>query len=132
MHLPDTDGLFHYEEKTTAPSALGAYLEIRKTLNEKVLFLLKNTEWNGYELAAKDVSSEIDRVDKIIISLSGKLSSTESYPSEWARVVLMVSPAGEMHAIGGDREVGEGDTAYVGLERIKKYLESARNSGRLR
>lgn len=48
--------------------------------------------------------------------------SHESYPNSWARVVLMVSPTGEMHAIDGDREPGDplADLPYVGLERIKK------------
>jgi hypothetical protein len=46
----------------------------------------------------------------------------EEYPEDWARVVLMVSPDGEMNAIGGDREPGEGDAPYVGLERIKAYI----------
>jgi hypothetical protein len=48
--------------------------------------------------------------------------SEEGYPSDWARVVLMVSPKGEMHAIGGDREPGEGDTPYIGLERINARI----------
>ena len=44
---------------------------------------------------------------------------SEDYPKDWARVELMVSPSGEMHAIAGDQEPGEGDRAYIGLERIK-------------
>lgn len=43
----------------------------------------------------------------------------ETYPPDWKQVNLMVSPTGEIHAIGGDR-VGNGDTAYLGLEVIKK------------
>lgn len=43
----------------------------------------------------------------------------ERYPSDWKKVILMVSPEGEMHAIGGDRDPGQGDQPYVGLERIK-------------
>ena len=33
-------------------------------------------------------------------------TTTESYPKNWARVTLMVSPTGEMHAIAGDRAPG--------------------------
>jgi len=45
----------------------------------------------------------------------------EGYPAGWARVVLMVSPDGsEANAVGGDREPGDGDTAYIGLERMKR------------
>jgi hypothetical protein len=44
---------------------------------------------------------------------------SEGCPSNWAKVVMMVSPKGEMHAVGGDREPGHGDMPYVGLERIK-------------
>jgi hypothetical protein len=49
------------------------------------------------------------------------VSQHEGCPRGWARVVLMVSPDGkELHAIGGDREHGDGDMPYIGLERIKK------------
>ena len=52
---------------------------------------------------------------------NGLLPMHEGYPKGWARVVLMVSPGGnEFHAIGGDREPGEGDMPYIGLERIRK------------
>jgi hypothetical protein len=47
----------------------------------------------------------------------------ERYPSSWAKVTLMVSPKGEMHAIGGDQELGEGDMPYIGLDRIKERLK---------
>lgn len=43
----------------------------------------------------------------------------EGYPPDWARVVLMVAPDGEMHAIGGDQPPGEGDKPFIGLDRIK-------------
>lgn len=48
-------------------------------------------------------------------------TTTESYPKDWVRVTLMVSPAGEMHAIDGDRAEGDprDDLPYIGLERIK-------------
>lgn len=48
-------------------------------------------------------------------------TTTESYPKDWARVTLMVSPTGEMHAIAGDRAPGDplADLPYIGLERIK-------------
>ena len=49
-------------------------------------------------------------------------SSTDADPSAWARVTLMVYATGEMHAIGGDREPGEGDRPYIGLERIKRSV----------
>ncbi len=49
--------------------------------------------------------------------------ANESYPASCVRVVLMVSPDGELHAIDGKREDGDGDTAYVGLARINKKIE---------
>ena len=47
--------------------------------------------------------------------------SNKSYPKDWARVTLMVSPTGEMHAVDGDRDPGDPqcDLAYTGFERIK-------------
>lgn len=49
----------------------------------------------------------------------------ESYPPNWKRVDLMVSPGGEFHAIGGDREPGEGDQPWLGMERLKARFERA-------
>ena len=49
-------------------------------------------------------------------------AAEEAYPPSWVRVDLMVSPTGEMRAIGGEREDGEGDVPYIGLERIKTFL----------
>jgi hypothetical protein len=43
----------------------------------------------------------------------------EGYPQDWVKVVLMVSPRGEIHAVGGDRAEGVGDMPYIGFERIK-------------
>ena len=45
---------------------------------------------------------------------------SESYPSDWVKINLMVSPTGEFHAIGGDRIPGVGDQPYIGLERLNK------------
>lgn len=49
----------------------------------------------------------------------------EGYPKDWAKVVLMVSPKGEIHAIDGDRGPGDprADLPYIGLERIKAKFE---------
>lgn len=47
----------------------------------------------------------------------------ESYPPSWKRVELMVSPGGEFHAIGGDREPGDGDMPCPGMERLKARFE---------
>lgn len=44
----------------------------------------------------------------------------EGYPTDWARLVLMVSPIGEYHAVGGECVEGEGEVRYVGLERLQK------------
>jgi len=48
----------------------------------------------------------------------------EGYPLDWARIELMVSPTGEMHAIGGDRAAGDpaADLPFVGLERIRTAI----------
>ena len=50
--------------------------------------------------------------------------SQENYPEGWAKVTLMVSPEGEMHAIGGDQGPGDprADLPYTGLERIKERM----------
>ena len=51
--------------------------------------------------------------------------SIEGYPKGWVRVTLAVSPgAKEIHALGGDREDGDGDTPYIGYERILNRLQS--------
>ncbi len=51
--------------------------------------------------------------------------SIEGYPKDWVRVTLAVSPgAKEIHALGGDREGGDGDTPYIGYERILNRLQS--------
>lgn len=44
----------------------------------------------------------------------------EVYPEDWVKLVLSVSPEGYYHAVGGDREPGQGDRPYIGLERLKK------------
>lgn len=58
------------------------------------------------------------------ITMKPKLG--ESYAPGWARVVLMVSPAGEMHAVGGDQESGPkgAEMPYIGLERILRRLSA--------
>ncbi len=48
----------------------------------------------------------------------------ESYPTGWVKTTLMINPeTNEIHAIGGDREEGEGDTKYIGYEIIKKLIK---------
>lgn len=49
-----------------------------------------------------------------------KETSDEVYPTGWVKLVLRISPEGYYHAVGGDREPGEGDRPYIGLERLKK------------
>ena len=47
----------------------------------------------------------------------------EGYPKDWVKLTVMISPDGkDIHAIGGDREPGEGDTAFIGLELLKDRL----------
>ena len=53
------------------------------------------------------------------------MCSREGYPGNWAMATVMVSPQGEIHAIGGDRERGEGDTPYIGLERILTRIKQS-------
>lgn len=46
--------------------------------------------------------------------------AAEGYPPGWVKLVLAVdTKTGEYHAIGGDREPGDGDRAYLGLEALK-------------
>jgi NTP pyrophosphatase (non-canonical NTP hydrolase) len=50
--------------------------------------------------------------------------SEESYPVGWVKATLMInSKTNEIHAIGGDREEGEGDTKYIGFEIIKELIK---------
>ncbi len=70
----------------------------------------------------RDVDSFIEVGDLVAIDtlpVCATKSTDEQYPDDWARVDLMVSPDGEMHAIGGEREHPNCDSAYVGLERIQ-------------
>ena len=47
----------------------------------------------------------------------------EGYPDNWINVVLMINKdTGEIHAIGGDRSEGDGDTRYIGLDLILKLI----------
>ena len=49
----------------------------------------------------------------------------EGYPDNWINVNLMINPeTKEIHAISGDREPGEGDTPYIGLELIKEFIKN--------
>lgn len=50
---------------------------------------------------------------------------SEGCPASWVRVVLRVSPEGEMHAIGGDRDGSpdDGDCPYPGLDRINARIK---------
>lgn len=50
-------------------------------------------------------------------------TQAEGYPPDWVKLTVMVSPRGEIHAIDGDREDGDGDTAYIGLERLERRIE---------
>lgn len=57
---------------------------------------------------------------------------SEGYPASWVRVSLRVSPSGEIHAIGGDRDGDEGDCQYPGLDRINARIHAAEEVARLR
>jgi hypothetical protein len=55
------------------------------------------------------------------------MSKDEQYPKGWVNVNLMINPkTNEIHAVGGDREPGKGDTPYIGLEIIKKLIKKAK------
>jgi hypothetical protein len=48
----------------------------------------------------------------------------EKYPPDkgWVNVHIMINKfTKEIHAIAGDREPGEGDRPYIGLELLKKW-----------
>jgi hypothetical protein len=57
----------------------------------------------------------------------------ETYPPHWAKVTLMVSPTGEMHAIAGDRADGDPSTdlPYIGLQRIEERTRDAARLSRV-
>ena len=49
---------------------------------------------------------------------------SESYSKQWVKADLMVNTqTNEIHAVGGDREPGEGDTPYIGYEVIKRLIK---------
>jgi hypothetical protein len=52
-------------------------------------------------------------------------SPNEGFPPDWVRVDLMVSPSGEVEAIGGDRLLQTPNQLYVGLERLRYKLRIA-------
>ena len=55
----------------------------------------------------------------------------EGYPKSWVKLIAMVSPAGEVNAIGGDREPGDGDMPYPGLDLLNNRIDAihaARNA----
>lgn len=54
----------------------------------------------------------------------GRKEENEGYPSSWINANLMINPeTNEIHAIGGDRETGDGDQLYIGYEIIKKLIK---------
>jgi len=54
--------------------------------------------------------------------------AVEGYPKGWINANLMINPeTKEIHCIGGDREPGEGDTAYIGFDLIKDWINNPRN-----
>lgn len=54
----------------------------------------------------------------------------EALPANGAKVVLLVQENGDLTAIGGDRVPGEGDTPYIGLERLMKRLKEIRDTAK--
>jgi hypothetical protein len=77
-----------------------------RLLNGKFYYLVEEGEFVNLSL------TQLNR--------SGRIA--ERYPKDWVRLDLIVAPDGQYHAIGGDREMGTGDTPYVGLERINQRL----------
>lgn len=58
-----------------------------------------------------------------------KKSNDEVYPKNWVNLNLMINPGtNEMHAIGGDRESGTGDTPFKGFEILNKMIKTDVNS----
>src|SRR5690349_2502395 len=51
----------------------------------------------------------------------------ESYPADWKRVTVIVSPSGNIHALSGDRDGAPGtDASYPALEQILKWKRTAK------
>jgi len=76
------------------------------------------------KLPASDQQTKVsaaasDIYHQLINNITETRPERERYPDGWVRVELMISPDGEMHAIGGDRKEGLGDQPYIGLERMK-------------
>ena len=83
--------------------------------------------WTGEKRHPADIGSD---VTGLLIAPANEpiyaaTDCSEAYPNDWVRLSLMVGPSGEMHAIGGDRVPGDGDTPYVGLERLKAARPNA-------
>jgi len=52
-------------------------------------------------------------------------NTNEGYPKGWIRLNLMINEeTGEMYATGGDREPGDGDMPYIGLEILKQKIKN--------
>lgn len=84
-------------------------------MSDELLKKVRSQKWTSdYQEGA----AELKRLSELA---SARCSANEGYPPTWARVVLMVSPTGELHAIGGDVPCPIGDAVYTGLDRIKRY-----------
>lgn len=61
--------------------------------------------------------------EKAMMLWNNDFEKNESYPEGWVKAVLMINKdTMEIHCIGGDRQEGEGDRPYLGLELIKKAI----------
>lgn len=95
-------------------------LKDNKLLLECMHITEQGEEWNP--------CSSVD-----MAKILGVSPETETYPENWAKVTLMVSPdAKEIHAIGGDRVPGDGDMPYLGFERILNRINDAETNDRKR
>ena len=92
-------------------------------MTQEALKLALEALENGDVPTPENVGKNLDAITAIKEALAQTQEPVERYPSSWAKVTLMVSPKGEMHAIGGDQELGEGDMPYIGLDRIKERLK---------
>lgn len=89
------------------------------------LFEAGNAMWGWNWKAKRLVRKATDDLYRIAQRLEWdqkQSDNCEAYPKDWVRLDLMVAPDGTFHAVGGEREQGDGDQPYVGVQRIESRL----------
>lgn len=62
------------------------------------------------------------RVFCVVRATEKEKKKLENCSKDWVNLTAMIGPSGEIHATGGDREEGEGDQPFIGIERLKRRM----------